>query len=112
MPQLNVRRSIHINADPQEVFSVVTDFRSWKFWSPWLCAEPDARVTVTGTGRDVGDTYSWQGTVVGSGEVEHQILENGRRSDDEIRFLKPWKSVSASALKWNPRTEEPCFHGT
>ena len=47
MPRFHVQRSIQINASPEEVFNTVADFGTWTKWSPWLCSEPDAKVTVT-----------------------------------------------------------------
>ena len=48
MPKYHVYRSIEIDGSPDDVFDVVVDFSQWQEWSPWLCAEPNADVTVTG----------------------------------------------------------------
>lgn len=94
MPKYHVDRSIDIDASPEKVHSVVADFGTWPEWSPWLCIEPEAEVTITDDACSVGSVYSWKGEVVGQGEIEHQQLETGRFIDQEIRFLKPFKSVS------------------
>ncbi|MFK7818026.1 MAG: SRPBCC family protein, partial [Planctomycetaceae bacterium] len=94
MPKFNVSRSIQINASRKKVFDAVADFGTWTAWSPWLCAEPGAKVTVSSDASSVGSLYSWNGEVVGVGEIEHKRMVPEERIEDEIRFLKPWKAVS------------------
>lgn len=105
MPRFHVQRSIRINATPQKVFETVADFGTWTTWSPWLCAEPDANVTVTEDASSVGSIYSWKGEVVGQGEIEHRDLQPGRLIDEEIRFVKPFKSRSDVAFEMEPAGE-------
>lgn len=102
MPKFHVQRSIEIATDPQTVFDMVSDFSTWTTWSPWLCCEPDATVTVSDDPKSVGSTYAWEGTVVGAGEMEHQHLEAPHRIESEIRFLKPWKSQSKVSFDVQP----------
>ncbi len=99
MPRFHVQRSIKIAASPDQVFDKVVDFNTWTTWSPWLIAEPDAQVTVTDNANDVGAVYAWQGEVVGAGEIEHQRLDRPRKVEDEIRFLKPFRSTSKVAFE-------------
>ncbi|MCA8998142.1 MAG: SRPBCC family protein [Planctomycetaceae bacterium] len=103
MPKFHVSRSIDIAASPEQVFDVVADYGTWASWSPWLCCEPEAEVKVTDDPRSVGSMYSWTGDAVGAGELEHEFLERGRRIEDEIRFLKPFKSTSKVAFDFAPR---------
>lgn len=95
MPSFHVQRSVTVNDTPENVFNKVRDFSTWTTWSPWLCAEPDADVTVSVDSSSVGSTYAWKGEVVGQGEVEHLRLESGRLIEEEIRFVKPFKSKSS-----------------
>lgn len=94
MPKFHVQRSTIINDTPANVFAKVADFGTWTKWSPWLCAEPDAEVHVSEDSSSVGSVYSWKGEVVGEGEIEHRKLEPGKLIDEEIRFVKPFKSKS------------------
>lgn len=80
MPKIHVAESIEIAASPERAFDVVADFGSWTKWSPWLGAEPDARVDVTDNPNSVGSGYRWSGDVVGEGEMEHVRLDHGTRS--------------------------------
>ena len=102
MPKYHVCRSIQIQESPQKVFETVADFGTWTTWSPWLCAEPEAEVKVTENASSVGSVYSWNGKLVGQGEIEHRKLEPGRLIDEEIRFVKPFKSRSDVAFEMEP----------
>lgn len=102
MPKYEVHRSIVIAADPQTVFDRVVDYGTWTQWSPWLIAEPEAKVTVSDDPRSVGSTYAWSGEVVGAGELEHESLKDGEQIRDEIRFLRPMKSVSKVGFDFKP----------
>lgn len=95
MPKFHIQRSIEIDASPEQVFDAVADFSKWRIWSPWLCAEPDAEVNVTGEPSSIGAVYSWKGEVVGQGEIEHIRFERPNRIENEIRIRKPFKSRSA-----------------
>lgn len=100
MPEFSVSRSIEIDASPEKVFDVVADYSTWPAWSPWLLAEPEARVSISDDPGSVGSRYAWEGSIVGHGELEHQTLEPGRRINDQIRIRKPWKSDSKVAFEF------------
>ncbi len=120
MPKFHVKRSISIDASPEKVFEIVSDYSTWTTWSPWLCAEPDAKVTVSKDPASVGSTYAWEGEITGAGEMEHLRLEPGQKIEDEIRFLKPFKSTSSvsfdiddadgkTSLTWHMRGAMPWY---
>ncbi|GAB5418918.1 MAG: SRPBCC family protein [Crocinitomicaceae bacterium] len=88
MPKVHVEKSVLINAPIDKVFKVVSDFHTWTTWSPWLVAEPDAKVTV----REDGKFYSWEGDVVGAGEMTISNEVENTSVDIDLQFLKPWKS--------------------
>ncbi|MBA2113343.1 SRPBCC family protein [Bremerella alba] len=102
MPRFHVEKSIEIAAPPQTVYEKVVDYGTWTTWSPWLCAEPDAQVTVSENSNSQGSLYKWSGEVVGAGEIEHLSLDPNRRIEDEIRFLKPFASKSDVAFDIEP----------
>jgi len=120
MPAYLVERSIEIDARPEKVFETVSDFSTWTAWSPWLIAEPEARVTVSQDPSSVGSTYAWEGEVTGAGGMTHQELVSPTKIVSEIRFLKPFKSVAevgfdlqpvgeATRLTWSMKGSMPWF---
>ncbi len=102
MSRYHVYRSTHINAAPARVFAAVADYGTWPTWSPWLCCEPDAKIRVSDNPSAVGSGYSWQGKIVGQGEIEHQQLQPDRLIEDEIRFLKPFRSRARVVFELTP----------
>lgn len=102
MLKFHVQRSTVIDAPPEDVYRTVVDYETWTTWSPWLCAEPDAEVKVTENSSDVGAVYTWSGEIVGAGEIEHLNLKPGELIEDEIRFIKPFKSVSEVSFEFAP----------
>lgn len=120
MPRFRVSESTIIDAPPEKVFQMVSDFGTWTTWSPWLCAEPNAEVCVSDDPNSEGSVYAWRGEIVGQGEIEHQLLRPGQLIEDEIRFLKPFKSTSqvsfeferagdGTKITWNMNGSLPWF---
>jgi hypothetical protein len=102
MPKYNVERTIQIEAEPSRVFETLADYRTWTTWSPWLIADPAAKVTVSSNPNSVGSTYRWEGELTGEGRIEHKQLEPYRLIDDELTFIKPFKSVAKTTLCFRP----------
>ncbi len=105
MPQYHVERSIKVSVPPQAAFDAIADYGTWTRWSPWLCAEPTASVTVSGNPASVGSIYSWSGDIVGAREIEHKNLQPPQRIEDEIRFLKPFRSIARMSFDITPQTD-------
>ena len=102
MPAYHIEKSIRIDADPITVYNKIADYSQWTVWSPWLIAEPTAKVTVSGNANSVGSTYGWVGEVTGEGKLTHKVLEPGKRIEDELCFIKPFKSVCKTAFHLSP----------
>lgn len=120
MPRYHCHRTTEINASPDTVYEAIVDFSNWPAWSPWLCQEPDAKLIFSDDTSSVGSHYSWEGEIVGQGEIEHKGLEPGKLIQDEIRFVKPFKSVSdvwfdldaageGTRVTWHMRGSLPWF---
>lgn len=97
MPKFNVRKSIVINAPVTTVHASVRDFRQWPTWSPWIIQEPDCRLDYAEDGR----SYSWEGKVIGAGEMGIISEEAPKWIDCRLVFLKPWKSVASVGFEFN-----------
>lgn len=95
MPKMYVDESIVIKEKPEKIYSILSDYHHWQIWSPWLLAEPKAKVTVA----DTGDFYQWEGQIIGSGQM--QITQKSAKHDYlrmDLTFLKPWKSKAKVAF--------------
>ncbi len=95
MPKFNVSRSITVNAPAEKVFNILNNFNTWTLWSPWLVAEPDAKVNVA----DNAKYYEWEGKRVGSGNMTITNEKENKSIDIDLLFLKPWKSKAKVGFK-------------
>jgi hypothetical protein len=89
-----VRRSLEIDAAVGAVFDAIVDFKSWPYWSPWLLHEPDAAIVYSENHRDEGGNYSWEGKRIGAGKLTHVAIRPVSHINQQIAFLRPFKSVS------------------
>ena len=90
MPAVHVVKSITINAPIEDIHATLTDFHSWRAWSPWLIMEPEATLTVAEDNR----SYSWEGKRVGSGNMSLLSEEGHQRINYKLNFIAPWKSTA------------------
>ena len=90
MSNFEVERSTLIGRPAEEVYAVVRDFKTWPKWSPWLCAEPNCRLVFAPD----GSSYSWDGEIVGAGEMKVVAESVNEFIEYELTMMKPWKSVS------------------
>ncbi|MBT9313458.1 SRPBCC family protein [Leptothoe kymatousa] len=74
--QIHVERSVVIGAAPEQIFPLVSDLSQWDAWSPWAKKDPNAEMTISGSG--LGQTMVWHSEVpeVGDGSQEVTALES------------------------------------
>ncbi len=95
----DVSRSILINKPKKEVFEYIKYLKKQQEWSPWERRDPNMEKKFTGTDGEVGAVSYWNGNKeVGEGEQEITRIVEGERVEGELRFLKPFKSTSASYI--------------
>ena len=97
MPSYQIERTIRIDTSESSVLPAVSDFNQWPRWSPWLCMEPDAKLTYQGQPGEIGHAYQWEGAMVGAGGMEIMAVNDGRY-EMELTFLKPFKSKANVAI--------------
>ena len=115
----NVSRSIVINKPLGEVFDYIKYVKNQNFWGPWNQRDPGMKQTYTGEDGTVGFISAWESDhkQVGSGEQEILNVEKNVKMETELRFLKPWKSVSQGYIETHPEGDQATkvvwgFHGT
>ena len=95
-----VEKSTTVNKSLADVFASVSDFKTWREWSPWLCQEPSCPVTVEGTAGEVGHSQAWDGDFIGSGKMVLAAATPNESLDYELTFLKPWKTHSKVGFRF------------
>ena len=96
----HVNRSMVINKPLPETFNFLKSLRNQDFWSPWEKKDPNMKKEFTGVDGTPGFTSHWEGNKdVGVGEQEIKRIVENERIESELRFIKPWKSVSDCYIK-------------
>lgn len=95
-----VERSVRIDRPKDQVFSYLLLLKNQDHFSVWMAADPNVRKSYSGEDGTVGFISTWKSDKdeVGHGEQEIKAIKPGERIEYELRFLKPFKSVSPAYL--------------
>ncbi|MBT9318005.1 SRPBCC family protein [Leptothoe spongobia TAU-MAC 1115] len=101
--QVHVERSLLISAPPTKIFPLISDLNQWDAWSPWAEMDPDAEMTISGTG--VGQTMQWhsEDPQVGDGSQEIIALESPNYVSSHLDFGD--QGMADAMLKLAPQDE-------
>jgi carbon monoxide dehydrogenase subunit G len=58
---LHVERSIRVNAPPDNILPLISDFHRWASWSPFERLDPAMKKTYSGASSGKGAIYEWAG---------------------------------------------------
>ena len=96
--EYSLSSSIIINRPQNVVFDYVKHLKNQERYSKWVMADPNVKLTYTGTDGTVGFRAAWESADknVGVGEQEIMNIKEGVGYDAEIRFEKPFKGVSTA----------------
>ena len=112
--EVNIERSIVIEASPEVVFDQVNDLRKWKEWSPWHQMDPNMEITYEGFLMGEGASYKWKSDVVGNGELTiteshpNQYIATDMSFTDEGKALSYYRFESiedGTLVTWGMETE-------
>lgn len=90
-----VEREVTINKPVTEVFNYVKYLKNQDNFSKWRLMDPNMKKTFTGTDATPGFVAAWDSEKedLGAGEQEIIKIEDGKRIDYELRFLRPFEST-------------------
>jgi len=91
MAAITVNKAIEIDAPIEKVRESICDYKQWTTWSPWLIAEPDARLTFNDKQGEVGASYTWDGKTTGEGEMSISEIAD-TQIDMDLTFIRPFRS--------------------
>lgn len=94
MPKMNVLQSIHIDASPEKIYPLISNLNHWNRWSPWVLAEPTAKITTT----NEGTYHEWEGDIIGAGNLKIESSQPNVSVAMALTFLKPWKSSASTRI--------------
>lgn len=58
--EVNVKRSITVNAPVDQVYAQVNDLRNWENWSPWKKMDPMMQLSYSNPPTGKGAFYNWK----------------------------------------------------
>jgi hypothetical protein len=95
-----VSRSININKPKQLVFDYIRLLKNQDNWSAWAKMDPNMKKTFTGEDGTVGFISAWDGNPenVGTGQQKIVAIDEGNKIDYELKFIKPFESISPTSL--------------
>jgi len=98
--EYSVKREISIDRSKSEVFDYIKYLKNQDNYSKWSKLDPQMEKSYRGTDGTVGFVSAWdsQKSDVGQGEQEITKISDGERIDYELRFIKPFKSVSPAYM--------------
>lgn len=98
--EYSVKREVVIQKSNQEVFDYIKYLRNQDNFSTWAQKDPDMEKTFTGEDGTVGFTSHWNSEVedVGEGEQEIMKIEEGKRIDFQLRFIKPFEATDMAYM--------------
>ena len=84
--KVHVERQVVINAPPEKVFALVSDFHQWNRWSPWADLDPQTSYEITGAG--IGHRMVWtsEDPKVGNGAQTVTAAEPPARLVTRLEF--------------------------
>lgn len=95
----SIERSIVINKPSAEVFDYVKHIRNQDYYNKWVMTDPNMKKSYRGTDGTVGFVYAWNGNKqAGEGEQEIIRIDEGKRVDTEVRFVRPFAAVGHTPM--------------
>jgi effector-binding domain-containing protein len=102
---VSVKQTIEIKANPQKVFDIVSNLRTWNLWSPWTAIDPKSETKITGMGTEPGNTLAWKGELIGSGIITNMQTDQNKIIKQSVKFLEPFKSDATTSFQIEPTSD-------
>ncbi|HMO60453.1 MAG TPA: SRPBCC family protein [Ferruginibacter sp.] len=97
---MKAEREIVIAKPKEQVFDYIKYLKNQDNYSKWALMDPDMKKEYRGTDGTVGFVSAWESEKddVGKGEQEIKAIEEGKRIDFELRFVKPFESTAQAYM--------------
>lgn len=97
--EFSAEKEVTINRPVAEVFDYISHLKNQDNFTVWAKMDPNMKKEYRGTDGTVGFVSAWEGNSdVGKGEQEIIGINEGKRVDFELRFLKPFESTSTAYM--------------
>jgi uncharacterized protein YndB with AHSA1/START domain len=101
---LRVERTATINASPEKIYPLISDFHQWASWSRYERLDPAMKKTYSGAASGTGAVYEWSGNSdVGQGRMEIVDTAEPTRITTRLDFMSPLETRSTATSVPTPR---------
>ncbi|MGV3599281.1 MAG: SRPBCC family protein [Bacteroidota bacterium] len=91
----SIERGIVINQPVNVVFDYLKHIKNQDHYSKWVQMDANMKKEYRGTDGTVGFVYAWNGNKqAGEGEQEIKGIDENRRLDLEVRFVRPFAAIA------------------
>ena len=99
-----VTRSLDIEAPPETIFAILTDFRRSIEWSPYEKKDPDMKRIYAGAEKGKGAVYEWDGdSNAGAGRMEIVEATPAQSVTLKLDFIRPLEGSNTVEYKLQPK---------
>ena len=106
-----VERAATIDAPPEKIFPLISDFHRWTAWSPWEDRDPDLQRSYSGAASGRGAVYEWKGNRnVGSGRMEILDAPPPDRIVIKLDFMAPFEAHNTAEFTLLPQRRQHKCH--
>ena len=101
---MRIQRTATINAPPEKIFPLISDFHNWTSWSPYEHIDPAMKKSYSGAPNGDGAVYEWAGNSdVGQGRMEITDTAAPTRVDIKLDFISPFEAHNVTVFSLTPR---------
>lgn len=103
-----VERSVVINKSSDEVFNYVKYIKNQEYYHKWSMIDTNARREYKGIDGTQGYSVAWDSDNSKAGKGEQQItnLQNGKRIDWGLHFIKPFEGNANAYMTTAPQDNQ------
>lgn len=88
-----IERSVTVNASPDKIFPLISNFHRWEAWSPWEKIDPKLSRTYSGATEGLGAVYAWSGNQdIGQGRMEIIEAQPSSKLRIKLDFVTPFEA--------------------
>ena len=99
-----VQRSTTIQAPPEKIFPLLSDFHRWPEWSPWEALDPAMQRSHSGAASGPGAVYAWDGNkAVGAGRMEVLATQPAQQVKIKLDFVRPFEGHNSTDFSLAPQ---------
>jgi uncharacterized protein YndB with AHSA1/START domain len=103
-PTFEVQRTTTIQAPPEKIYPLISDFHNWGTWSPWEKLDPAMKRTHSGAESGPGAVYEWEGnSEVGKGRMEITAATPPSKVTIQLDFLEPFEAHNVTEMTLEPQ---------